>query len=62
MLQKGYIFGFINEYVHFCHVVKLYKGILWLNKAGLSVFMSSKMTEIHNYSALSFLYEIQVSA
>lgn len=23
ILQRGYMFGFVNEYVHFCHDVKL---------------------------------------
>lgn len=47
MLQRGYMFGIVNEDVHFCHVVKLYKGKVWINKAGLNAFMNSaKMTEM----------------
>lgn len=39
--------GFVNEYVYFCHVVKLYKETVGINKAGLNIFMNSaKMTEI----------------
>lgn len=41
------MFGFVNEYVRFRHVVKLYKGKVWINKAGLNVFMNSvKMTDM----------------